>query len=101
MTFTQIITVDGVDEKALHNHVAQWDSSQSGVAPGYLGARVLADESTPGRHLIEVDFSSEEEARRNNDRPETATWARQLRELADGEPSFLELREVCTTYTTR
>lgn len=98
MSFTQIITVEGADEQALHQHVAEWDAKQSGVAPGYLGARVLAEDGGR-RHIIEVDFSSEEEARRNNDRPETAAWAEQLKNLTKNEPSYRDLREVCTTYT--
>lgn len=100
MAFTQMIEVDGADGQELHRLVSDWDSQQSGVAPGYQGARVLADESN-GRHVIEVDFSSEEEAQRNNDRPETRQWAEQLQELADGEPSYRNLREVCTTYGSR
>ncbi|MDP8931550.1 MAG: hypothetical protein M3O70_24020 [Actinomycetota bacterium] len=98
MSFTQILTVDGVDEQALHDHVADWDAQQAGVAPGYLGARVLADEDQQGRYLIEVDFSSEEEARRNDARPETAAWGEKLRELVDAEPAYRNLRQVCTTY---
>lgn len=98
MGFTQVLTVEGADEQALHEHVANWDAEQSGVAPGYLGARVLADEDRPGRYLVEVDFSSKEEAQRNNDSPETATWAEQLRGLAGGEAAYLNLRQVCTTY---
>ena len=62
MAFTQIITVEGGDDQALHGLMAKWDGEQSGVAPGYRGCRVFADDAT-GRHLIEVDFSSEEEAR--------------------------------------
>lgn len=96
MSFTQQIIVEGADEKALHDHVAKWDSEQSGVAPGYLGARLLADGG--GRHLIEVDFSSEDQARRNNDRSETAQWAEGLKRLTTSEPSYRDLREVCTTY---
>lgn len=98
MAFTQVITVIGAGEQALHDHLAAWDSAQSGVAPGYLGARILADDTSPGRHIIEVDFSSEEEARRNNDRPDTKAWAEELRQLASGEPEFANLRQVCTTY---
>ncbi len=99
MSFTQIIEVDGVgDEQTLHDHVAGWDSEQAGVAPGYLGARVLADNDHPGRYLVAVDFSSEQEAKRNSDRPETGDWAARLREIAGGEPTFRNLRQVCTTY---
>lgn len=96
MAFTQLIEIKGADEQALHDHVAAWDSEQSGVAPGYLGARVLAD---AGQHIIEVDFSSEEEARRNDDRPETARWAEELRELGTvSDDDYRDLRLVCTTY---
>lgn len=98
MAFTQAITVEGADDQALHGLLAKWDAEQSGVAPGYLGCRVFADDAA-GRHLIEVDFSSEEEARRNNDRPETQTWAKELGELVTGEPAYQNLRQVCTTYT--
>ncbi len=99
VSFTQIITVEGADEQALHDHVAQWDEEQAGVAPGYLGARVLSD-SEGKRHIIEVDFTSEEEARRNNDRPETGAWAQKLQEMGTGQPDYRDLRLVCTTYST-
>lgn len=98
MAFTQIITIDGADEQALHDHVAAWDAEQGDAAPGYQGVRVLADQQHPGRHLVQVDFDSEDSAQRNNDRAETQAWAEQLRELAGGEPSYRDLREVCTTY---
>lgn len=99
MSFTQIIEVDGVqDEQALHDHLAAWDTEQGGVAPGYLGCRVLADEDVPSRYQIVVDFSSEEEAKANNERPETARWADRTRELAGDEPTFRNLRVVCSTY---
>jgi hypothetical protein len=97
MAFTQIITVKGADDQALHELMARWDADQSGVAPGYLGCRVFADEAA-SKHLIEVDFSSEEEARRNNDRPETETWAKDLRRLVQSEPTYQNLRQVCSTY---
>lgn len=98
MAFTQIITVEGADQQALHDHVSAWDAEQSGVAPGYLGARILADDGE-GRFLIEVDFSSEEEARRNDDRAETQAWAQKLSELATVGISHRNLRQVCTTYS--
>ena len=98
MGFTQLIIVSGADERALNDHVTTWDSTQAGVAPGYLGARVFADQDRPGRHIIEVDFSSEEDARRNSDRPETQAWAEQLRNLGNGDPEFGNLRQVGSTY---
>lgn len=99
MSYTQIIDVSAVDdETALHQLLADWDREQAGVAPGYQGCRVLADQDTPDRYLVQVDFSSEEEAKRNNDRPETTEWATKLRALAGGEPRYLNLRQVCSTY---
>lgn len=93
MSFTQVITVEGADEGALRDHIAKWHSDQAGVAPGYVGARVLAEEGS-SHHVIEVEFTSEEGARRNNDRPETAAWAENLQQLISGPPSYQNLREV-------
>jgi quinol monooxygenase YgiN len=97
MTFTQTMEVQASDERALHDHVASWHAEQAGIAPGYRRARVLADEKQPGRYLIEVDFSSPEEAARNNERPETNAWAAKLGELVTGAPEYRDFRLVCTT----
>lgn len=48
--------------------------------------------------IITVDFSFDERAHRNDDRTETRARADALRELADGEPSYRDLRQVCSTY---
>lgn len=99
MSFTQIIELEGVrDEQALQDHVTGWDSQESGSAPGYLGSRLFADGDADGRYLLEVDFSSEEEAKRNSDRKETADWASRLTELTDGAPRYRDLRQVVTTH---
>lgn len=97
MAFTQLIEVDGADAQALQDHVATWHAEQAGQAPGYLGARVLADQDTAGRHLILVDFSSQEEAEANSDREATSTWAAGLRDLASGDPTFRNLGVVWST----
>ncbi len=97
MAFIQTIEVRTDDEATLRDHVAGWHAEQTGIAPGYRSARILADEDTPGRFLIEVDFSSRDEADRNNTRPETAAWAAKLNELTTGEPRFTNCRLVCTT----
>lgn len=66
-------------------------------APVFLGARVLVDQDTPGRHLLLVDFSSQEEAEANSDREATSNWAAGLRDLAGGEPTFRNLGLVYST----
>lgn len=55
----------------------------------------------PGGISFEVDFSSKEEARRNNDRPETQNWVKELGNLIKGDPDYLNLCQVCSTYTER
>jgi hypothetical protein len=95
--FAQIIEVTATDEQALGDHVAGWQAEQHELVPGCRGARILANEDTLGRYLIEVDFSSGEEVGRNNLRPETAVWAVKLAELTSGDPKFRDLRVVCTT----
>jgi quinol monooxygenase YgiN len=97
MSFTQTMEVQSSDERALHDHVAGWHAEQAGIAPGYRRARVLADAKQPGRYVIEVDFSSHEEAARNNGRPETKAWADKLGELVTGTPEYRDFRLVCTT----
>ena len=99
MSFTQVIEMYGIDdEQALRDHIAEWDREQGGTAPGYRGARVFADADIPTRYVLEVDFTSEEEAKRNSAREETANWAKKLRELAKNPPGYRDLREMYTTY---
>jgi quinol monooxygenase YgiN len=88
MSFTQMMTVRTSDAERLRELLDSWHRDQHGVAPGYERARLLVDREQTDHCVIEVDFSSEEEARRNNDRPETRAWADGLRELADGEPEY-------------
>ncbi len=92
MAFVQTIEVQAADETLLREHFASWHAKQAGLAPGYRGGRILADEATPGRFLIEVDFSSHEEADRNNARPETEAWATKLREMVSAEPRYANYR---------
>jgi hypothetical protein len=47
--------------------------------------------------VIEVDFTSPEEAARNSERPETSAWAAKLGELVTGAPEYRDFRLVCTT----
>ena len=98
MAFTQTMTVQTSSADALADLLEGWHRDQKGVAPGYLGARLLADEDRSGRYVIAVDFSSEEEAQQNNGRPETQAWAEKLRGLAQGEPEYGNFE---VAYTTR
>jgi quinol monooxygenase YgiN len=97
MTFTQTMEVQASDEAALRDHLAGWHAEQAGIAPGYRRSRLLADTKQSGRYVIEVDFTSPEEAAHNNERPETAAWAAKLGELVTGAPEYRDFRLVCTT----
>lgn len=97
MSFVQTIDIETDDIQPVRDHVNQWHSEQAGVAPGYQGARILADADQPGRYVIEVEFTSKDDADANNDRSETAAWAEKLQELVDGSPTFGNHALVCTT----
>ncbi|TVP68939.1 MAG: hypothetical protein EA340_07960 [Nitriliruptor sp.] len=97
MSFTQMMSVRTQDPDRLRELLAGWHQDQHGTAPGYEGARLLADREQPDRWLIEVDFTSREEAERNNERPETADWASRLREVVEGDPDY---HDYDLTYTT-
>lgn len=97
MGFTQTITVRASDVEPLRQLIDGWHQDQHGVAPGYERSRILADRGRADHWVVEVDFSSEEEAQRNNDRPETQTWANDLRELAEGEPEYHDYDVVFAT----
>src|SRR6266849_7346715 len=88
MGFIQTIEVQAADGSALAEHLAAWHAEQHGVAPGYRGYRLLADRDRPGRFTILVDFTSADEAKANDARPETSAWAARLSELTTAAPSF-------------
>ncbi|MFD2093162.1 hypothetical protein [Blastococcus deserti] len=97
MSFVQTIAVRATDEAAMRDLITTWHADQHGTAPGYQGARVLANLQQPGEYLLIVDFSSREEAERNNSRAETAAWADQLKTLIAGEPAYANWRTVADT----
>lgn len=98
MPFTQIMTVQADERDSLIELLENWDREERGGAPGYQRARLLADQQRPGRYVVEVDFSSEAEARENNGRAETQAWADKLRALARGEPDYDDFEVI---YATR
>jgi quinol monooxygenase YgiN len=97
MSFTQVMTIRTKDADRLQSLIAGWHDEQHGTAPGYQGARILGDREQPDRWLIEVDFTSREEAERNNERPETAAWAKDLRDVAESAPDYHDYEVIFTT----
>jgi hypothetical protein len=105
LNFSQIIAVRTDHPERLVELAEAWDDLQSTVdVMGYSGCHVLADRDDPGRYLVVAEFASVdpdvpayEEAERNNDRPETQEWARNLMELATSEPVFTNYDEIYRT----
>ena len=87
MAFVQMMTIKTDNIAPIEELMEQWHSEQSGVAPGYVSNRLLKDRET-GTYSIEVEFSSFEEAQKNNERSVTAEWAGKLNELISGEAIF-------------
>ena len=64
--------------KMVKEMVGEYDSE---AAPGRPTTWILADRDEPGRYVVSVQFSSYEEAMKNNDRPETQEFAAKMMEL--------------------
>lgn len=94
MHFVQTMAVRSSDVDAVKALLAEWHHAEAGVAPGYLGSRLLADRDEPGRYLLVVDFDSHAAAEKNNDRPETQEWAAKFNALLEGDAAFSNYDEV-------
>lgn len=98
MTFTQIVETRVADEATLVELARAWHRDQYGVAPGYLGSRILADRERDQCYLLVVDFASQADAEKNNDRPETQEWAGRLQGLATSAPEYRNTQQVYSSY---
>ncbi len=97
MSFTQMMTVRTRDPQHLASLLDEWHRDQHGTAPGYEGARLLADGEEDDRFVIEVDFASKSDAQRNNERPETQDWAEKLQAATDGQAEYHDYEVAFTT----
>jgi|AntRauTorckE6833_2_1112554.scaffolds.fasta_scaffold30019_1 quinol monooxygenase YgiN len=97
MPVTQMMTVHTSDPQKLASLLEDWHRDQHGTAPGYQGARLLADRDHEDRFVIEVEFSSEGDAQRNSDRPETKAWAEKLQAATSGQPDYHDFEVAFTT----
>ena len=105
VNFSHMIFVRSDDRAAIVELLEQWDTQQASAdIMGYMGARLLADRENPGQYIIVADFgvvdpdvSAADEARRNDDRPETKAWAARLRAVIEGEPQHHNYDEIYRT----
>ncbi len=92
-TFIQVIdyrTSKGAEIEALMD---EWRDSTEGRR-STANAVTCRDREQDGHYVTIVEFPSYEAAMRNNELPETQSFAARMRALCDGEPRFLNLDEV-------
>jgi hypothetical protein len=103
--FSQMITLHCSDPAKLIELVEQWDLNHAtSDIMGYMGSRVLADRAHLGRYIVIVEFgvidpdvSAAEEARRNNERPETKAMVAAVDEIIDQPPEYHDFDEIYRT----
>ena len=103
--FSQTIVVRCANPEKIVESLREWDRNQAASdIMGYMGTRVLADRENAGQFMIIADFgvidpdvTAAEEAARNNSRPETQAWARNLLNMIEGEPEYRHYDEIYRT----
>jgi hypothetical protein len=90
--FVQVIQGEVSDEKQVHAAFDQWQRELAPGARGWLGSTCGVTED--GTMVAVVRFESEEDARRNSDRPEQDRWWRDTARLFTGGASFMDSTDV-------
>jgi hypothetical protein len=90
--FAQIIQGKTSNPQALTAAGEQWLQDLAPGATGWLGTTSGVTED--GRAIAVVRFESEEDARRNSNRPEQDQWWSQTSKLFDGEATFRDSTDV-------
>ena len=84
MMFVQVISGRVRDAAQLKNQLDRWMQDCAPGATGWLGT--TSGVTDDGRFVALARFESEDDARRNSDRPEQDAWWQQATGLLDGEP---------------
>jgi len=90
--FVQFIRAQVGDEAAVRRTMERWEQELRPGADGFLGSTTGI--TTAGEMVAVVRFASEEQARRNSDRPEQGAWWAELEKAFAGPASFLESGDV-------
>lgn len=90
--FIQVIEGRVTDADAIRAALDQWVAEQSGSASGWLGT--TAGTTDDGRFVALVRFESEDDARRNSERPEQSQWWAETSKLFSGDVTFHDCHEV-------
>lgn len=92
MVFAQVIQGRVRDPDKIHAALDRWAQELAAGADGWLGTTAGVTED--GQFIGLVRFESEEQARRNSDRPEQDKWWRETAKLFDGEATFQDSTDV-------
>jgi hypothetical protein len=90
--FAQVIQGKTSNAEALEARLKEWVQDLSPGATGWLGSTSGVTED--GRAIAVVRFESEEDARRNSNRPEQDRWWSETAKLFDGEVTFRDSTDV-------
>jgi hypothetical protein len=90
--FVQVIQGRVTDPSQLRAAFDRWAEELAPSAPGWLGS--TAGVTDDGRFIALARFESEEEARRNSDRPEQGQWWDETARLLSGEATFMDSTQV-------
>ena len=75
----------------------RWQREQAPKAPGFKGEYLLREKGSPNGCIAVVLFENEQLARQNSERPETNQFHREMLQLIEGEPQFIDT-EVVQSY---
>jgi hypothetical protein len=90
--FVQVIKGKTSNPQALDAALNKWVQDLAPGATGWMGSTSGVTED--GRAIAVVRFESEEDARRNSDRPEQDQWWSETAKLFDGEATFGDSTDV-------
>jgi hypothetical protein len=90
--FVQVIQGKISDAGEVHTALDQWAQELAPSATGWLGT--TAGVTGDGQFIAIARFETEDEARRNSDRPEQDQWWAQTSKLFTEEPTFRDSTDV-------
>jgi hypothetical protein len=90
MGFIQIIEIETSKPDAVKALVGEWRTATEGSRSAQRGT-FTRDRDRPNTYVQIVEFPSYEDAMRNSQLPETASFAESLRELCSGPLTFRNL----------
>jgi hypothetical protein len=86
--FVQVIEAKTKDREAIRSEMDRWIQELGPTSEGWLGSTEGVTQD--GRFIAIARFESEEQARRNSDKPEQGEWWQRVSQHFAGEATFWE-----------